>query len=111
MIMGFAYAEVPAIVRRYESPFSSPAHGAEGQTVDLQIKKIMRALALSAQWKAVGDRVIVRDDETEGIDALNLKRVPPKQSYLVHADLIEIRRGEPRRYDFSGLFEDEDEAE
>ncbi len=50
------------------------------------------------------------DDEFENvIDVSSLKRVPPKDSYEIQVKFVDGGRGEPRRYDFGDLFDEEGE--
>jgi hypothetical protein len=39
-----------------------------------------------------------------------LKRVPPKDSYEIKVKFVDGGRGQPRRYEFGDLFDDEVES-
>lgn len=49
------------------------------------------------------------DEFEEVMDASSLKRVPPKDSYEIQVKFVDGGRGEPRRYDFGDLFDEEGE--
>lgn len=49
------------------------------------------------------------EEVEEGLDVFSLNHVPPKDSYVVMMKFVDAGRGEPTRYDFSGIFDDEEE--
>ncbi len=57
-----------------------------------------------------GEESASEDDEVEeGLDVFSLNHVPPKDSYVVMMKFVDAGRGEPTRYDFSEIFDDEEE--
>ena len=51
------------------------------------------------------------EENDEGLDVFSLRRMPPEDSFVVQVQFVEAGEGEPRRYDFSGIFADDEEAE
>ncbi len=52
------------------------------------------------------------EEDVEGLDVFSLRHMPPEDSFIVQMRFVETGEGEPARYDFSGIFDDEDiEAE
>src|SRR5215210_3173495 len=54
---------------------------------------------------------VEKDEAEEMIDVSALKHVPPKASYEIKVKFVDGGRGEPRRYDFGDLFDDEKEVD
>ena len=50
------------------------------------------------------------DEAEDVIDVSSLKHVPPKDSYEIKVKFVDGGRGQPRRYDFGDLFDDEGES-
>ncbi|MGH9844128.1 MAG: hypothetical protein ACREEM_35835 [Blastocatellia bacterium] len=50
-------------------------------------------------------------DEADWLDVFSLNHVPPIASYVIQVKFADGGRGQPDRYDFSDLFDDEDEGE
>lgn len=51
------------------------------------------------------------DEVEEGLDVFSLNHVPPKWTYTAQARFYYAGRGKPSRYDFSDIFNDEEEDE
>ncbi|MDX2043498.1 MAG: hypothetical protein SF097_19935 [Acidobacteriota bacterium] len=52
------------------------------------------------------------EEDVEGLDVFSLRHMPPEDSFVVQMRFVEAGEGEPARYDFSGIFDDEEiEAE
>ena len=49
------------------------------------------------------------DEIEEELDGFSLKHVPPKSSYAIKARFVDGGHGQPQRYDFGDLFDDEEE--
>ena len=49
------------------------------------------------------------EDNEDWLDVFSLNHVPPKDSYTVMMKFVDGGRGEPARYDFSDIFDDEEE--
>lgn len=58
-----------------------------------------------------GESVSKNDEEEDWLDAFSLNHVPPKASYVIKVKFVDGGRGQPRRYDFGDLFDDEEEGE
>ncbi|MGH9801825.1 MAG: hypothetical protein ACRD82_15795 [Blastocatellia bacterium] len=67
--------------------------------------------------QGVGDRLSTpigeaTDEEVmEPLDVFSLKRMPPEESFVVRMRFVDAGVGEPARYDFSGIFDDDEDAE
>ncbi|MCI0392313.1 MAG: hypothetical protein MOB07_26575 [Acidobacteria bacterium] len=52
------------------------------------------------------------DEEVAGpLDVFSLKWMPPEDSFVVQARFVDAGMGEPARYDFSGIFDDDEGGE
>jgi hypothetical protein len=51
-----------------------------------------------------------QDEETvEGLDVFSLRHMPPEDSFVVQMRFVDAGEGEPARFDFSGIFDDDEE--
>ncbi len=50
------------------------------------------------------------EDDDDWLDGFRFNPVPPIDSYVIQVKFIDGGRGQPRRYDFGDLFDDEEEA-
>lgn len=48
------------------------------------------------------------EEDIEGLDVFSLRHMPPEDSFVVQMRFVEAGEGEPARYDFSGIFDDEE---
>lgn len=57
----------------------------------------------------------VEDDQdgenVEGLDVFSLRYMPPEDSFVVQMRFVDAGEGEPARFDFSGVFDDDEEGE
>lgn len=57
----------------------------------------------------------VEDDQdgenVEGLDVFSLRHMPPEDSFVVQMRFVDAGEGEPARFDFSGVFDDDEEGE
>ncbi len=68
--------------------------------------------AFEAELPAPSEAAADDEDWLESLDVFDLKRMPPEDSFVVRMRFVEAGMGEPLRYDFSGIFNDEgDDAE
>ena len=51
------------------------------------------------------------EENAEGLDVFSLRHMPPEDSFVVQMRFMDAGEGEPARYDFSGIFDDEEETE
>lgn len=51
------------------------------------------------------------DEEEDWLDVFSLKHMPPIDSYTVMVKFVDGGYGQPRRYDFGDLFDDEEGGE
>ena len=49
------------------------------------------------------------DENVEGVDVFSLRHMPPEDSFVVQMRFVDAGEGEPARYDFSGIFDDNEE--
>ncbi len=50
------------------------------------------------------------DEETvEGLDVFSLRHMPPEDSFVVQMRFVDAGEGEPARFDFSEIFDDDEE--
>jgi len=48
------------------------------------------------------------EEDVEGLDVFSLRHMPPEDSFVVQMRFVEAGEGKPARYDFSGIFDDEE---
>ncbi len=51
------------------------------------------------------------EETAEGLDVFSLRYMPPEDSFVVQMRFVEAGEGEPARYDFSGVFDDDNEPQ
>jgi hypothetical protein len=51
------------------------------------------------------------EEDTEGLDVFSLRHMPPEDSFVVQMRFMDAGEGEPARFDFSGVFDDEEEGQ
>jgi len=56
------------------------------------------------------ESVSENDEGEDWLDVFSLNHVPPKASYVIKVKFVDGGRGQPRRYDFGDLFDDEEEG-
>jgi hypothetical protein len=49
------------------------------------------------------------DENVEGLDVFDLEYMPPEDSFTVQMRFVDAGEGEPARYDFSDIFDDDEE--
>jgi hypothetical protein len=49
------------------------------------------------------------DENVEGLDVFSLRHMPPEDSFVVQMRFVDEGEGEPARFDFSGIFDDDEE--
>lgn len=49
------------------------------------------------------------DEYVEGLDVFDLQYRPPEDSFTVQVHFVDAGEGEPARYDFGGIFDDDNE--
>lgn len=66
---------------------------------------------LAEQLLATNGTVQNESDEesTEGLDVFSLRYMPPEDSFAVQMRFEDAGEGEPVRYDFSGIFDNDEE--
>jgi hypothetical protein len=50
-------------------------------------------------------------EELEGLDVFSLRHMPPEDSFVVQMRFVDAGEGEPMRFDFSGVFDNDEEGE
>jgi hypothetical protein len=53
--------------------------------------------------------MITTDQDIEGLDVFDLQHVPPEDSFTVQMRFVDAGEGEPARFDFSEIFDDDEE--
>ena len=48
-------------------------------------------------------------ENVEGLDVFDLGYMPPEDSFAMQMRFVDAGEGEPARYDFSGIFDDDEE--
>lgn len=49
------------------------------------------------------------DENVEGLDVFDLEQMPPEASFTVQMRFVDAGEGEPTRYDFSAIFDNDEE--
>jgi|SRR5215510_5282375 len=104
---------LPAIARREDDTIHLHARGELGAWLDEWIARIAESLTQSQQWQEisrVGREVEDEEEEVEPLDVFSLRYMPPEDSFVIQVQFVDAGEGEPARYDFSEVF-DEDEEE
>ena len=53
--------------------------------------------------------MMTADENVESLDVFDLEHMPPEDSFAVRMLFVDAGEGEPVRYDFSGIFDDDEE--
>jgi len=80
-----------------------------------QAEKLSADEQLELAAKLIEINRAVEDDQggenVEGLDIFSLRHMPPEDSFVVQMRFVDAGEGEPARFDFSGVFDDDEESE
>lgn len=80
-----------------------------------QAEKLSADEQLELAAKLIEINRTVEDDQdgenVEGLDVFSLRHMPPEDSFVVQMRFVDAGEGEPARFDFSGVFDDDEEGE